>query len=87
MEFDNEKNEFISSAETRNKHRRKTYMDAYRKYQAAVNYGEFERAATIDGIIERLRNKDWTAFDSIPPQLKYFAGEVGFVESGLIRRM
>lgn len=72
--------------EAQYKARRSHYFDAYRKYQAAVNYGEFERVMVIDEVIESLRNKDWAALTAIPPQLKYFAGEVGFVESGLIRR-
>jgi hypothetical protein len=66
--------------------RRSAYLDAYRKYQAAVNYGEFERVYAVDEFAGRLRGKDWAALDNVPSQLRYFIGEVGLSESGLIRR-
>jgi len=66
--------------------RRTICLDAYRRYQAAVNYGEFERSYEADQFIKRLYDKDWTALDYVPSQLKYFAGEVGYAGSGLIRR-
>jgi hypothetical protein len=69
-----------------NKVKRTSYLNAYRKYQAAVNYGEFERVYAVDEFAGRLRNKDWAAMSNVPPQLRYFAGEVGISESGLIRR-
>ena len=64
---------------------RNRYLDAYRKYQAAINYGEFVRAAGIDECVTALCNKDWTVIDAVPPALKYFAGECSFAESGLVR--
>lgn len=67
--------------------RRAQYLDGYRKYQAAVNYGEFERVTAVDSFIESLRNKNWSVLNGIPSQIKYFTGEVGFAASGLIRRM
>ena len=67
-----------------NRGRRITYLNAYRRYQAAVNYGEFERCHAIDEFIARLRHKDWRALDSIPNQIRYFMGETTLVESGLI---
>ena len=70
--------------ETENKSRRSAYIDAYRKYQAAVNYGEFQRAPAADVFIGRLRNKDWAALDNIPGEIKYFAGECSLAASGLI---
>lgn len=66
---------------------RSKYIEAYRNYQAAVNYGEFERAYGVDEFIGRLRNRDWSALNSIPPQIRYFTGEIGLAESGLTRRM
>jgi len=74
----------LEQIEQQNKSRRANYMDAYRKYQAAINYGEFQRVPVVDYFIKRLRNKDWSAFDSIPSQLKYFAGQCSFAQSGLI---
>ena len=73
------------AVEAKNKSRRAQYLDAYRKYQASVNYGEFERVPAVDGFIECLRNKDWSAFNYVPPQIKYFAGEIGLTASGLVR--
>ena len=70
--------------EAQNISRRTAYLDAYRKYQAAVNYGEFERVAAVDAFIAKLRNKDWTAYEDIPPQIQYFSGEIGFADSGLV---
>jgi hypothetical protein len=70
--------------ERQKKSRRGVYIDAYRKYQAAINYGEFQRVPAVDYFMRRLRNKDWSAFGNIPSQLKYFAGECPFAESGLI---
>ena len=72
--------------EQQNKYRRISYIDAYRKYQAAVNYGEIERAPNIDVFINALKNKDWEAFNNIPPQIEYFMGNIGFAESGLINK-
>ena len=66
-----------------NKVRRNTYLDAYRRYQAAVNYGEFERVPTVDEFVKRLYNRDWAAMDSAPSQIKYFVGEIEFASSGL----
>jgi len=66
---------------------RKAYLDAYRKYQAAANYGEFERVYAVDQFAVRLYNKDWAALDNTPAPIKYFLGEVGFGESGLVRRL
>ena len=63
---------------------RAVYLDAYRKYQAAVNYGQFERVPAVDAFIAALRNKDWTALNNVPPQIKYFTGEVSLAQSGLI---
>lgn len=71
-------------AERQNKARRAGYMDAYRKYQAAVNYGEFAPVIDADAFIMALRNKEWAAFNNVPNALKYFAGECGFAESGLV---
>jgi len=68
------------------KHERGLYLDAYRKYQAAVNYGEFERVPALDSFITRLLDKDWSAFDNVPKQILYFTGEKKFFESGLDRR-
>lgn len=62
---------------------RNYYMNVYRKYQAAVNYGEFERVPAVDVFVANLRAKDWTALDNIPTQLKYFTGKIGLAESGL----
>jgi len=73
--------------EQQHKNCRAGYLDAYRKYQAAVNYGEFERVPAIDSFIDNLRNKNWSVLNSIPPQIKYFAGEIGLAASGLIRRV
>lgn len=75
----------ITEIEDFNKARRQRYIEAYRNYQAAVNYGEFERVITVDSFIDRLRSKDWTALIAIPPQIKYFTGEVGFTASGLVK--
>ena len=69
---------------TMHKSNRKIFLDAYRKYQAAVNYGEFERAPIVDEFIRRLYDKDWVAFENVPTQLKYFLGEVCLIESELI---
>ena len=33
-----------------------------------------------------LREKNWAAFDNVPPQLRYFMGEAGFTDSGLVVR-
>ena len=66
-----------------NKSRRTVYMDAYRKYQAAVNYGEFQRAPVVDSFIAALCTEDWTVFENAPSELKYFIGEIGLAESGL----
>lgn len=65
---------------------RNLYMDAYRKYQAAVNYGEFEQSAPVDIFISRLKEKDWTALNEAPPQIDYFLGKVTFAQSGLIKK-
>ena len=73
-----------AAIEQRNKVRRAVYMDAYRKYQAAVNYKEFKRIPAADKFIRRLRDKDWTAFENIPAEIKYFAGECNFDKSGLV---
>jgi len=73
-----------AEAELQNKFRRAVYLDVYRKYQAAVNYGEFQRAPAVDYFIRQLRNRNWAALNAIPPQLKYFAGETGLAASGLI---
>ena len=70
--------------EQQKKSRRTVYLDAYRKYQAAINYGEFERVPAVDTFIAALRNKNWQALDYIPPQIKYFTGEVSFAQSGLV---
>ena len=85
IEIDEKKRQewLLMCAETQNKSTRNRYLDAYRKYQAAINYGEFVRAAGIDAFIVALRNKDWTVLDNVPPALKYFAGECNFEESGL----
>jgi len=72
------------SFEAKNKSRRSAYLDAYRKYQAAVLFGEFERACVLEDFIEALRNKDWTAFNNVPSQIKYFTGEISFAQSGLV---
>ena len=64
--------------------RRANYMDAYRKYQAAVNYGEFERDYEVDVFIDKLYDKDWSAYDAVPPQLQYFSGEKTLAESTLV---
>ena len=69
--------------EAQHKALRAHYMDAYRKYQAAVNYGEFAPAPAVDPFIAALRAKDWTALENVPSALKYFIGEVGLAESGL----
>ena len=70
--------------ESQKKSLRNRYMDAYRKYQAAVNYGEFQRVPAVDFFIRSLRNKDWTVLNNIPTALKYFAGECSFAQSGLV---
>ena len=74
----------LEQIEQQNKSKRSKYMDAYRKYQASVNYGEFQRAPAVDYFIQRLRSKDWTVLENIPTQIKYFAGEIGLSLSGLI---
>ena len=66
-----------------NKVIRGRYMDAYRKYQAAVNYGEFTKKPVVDVFIDALKAKNWAALNNVPPQLRYFTGEAGFAESGL----
>ena len=71
--------------EADNKILRICYMDAYRKYQAAVNYGEYQKIPTIDSFIAALQAKNWAALNSVPNALKYFTGECGFAESGLIK--
>ena len=82
-----EKQEFVLSDlqfnEQEKKRQRLVYFDAYRKYQAAVNYGEFARAYEVDLFINRLKNNDFAAFEQVPPQLKYFMSEASFAESGL----
>jgi len=71
--------------ETDNKSVRAAYMDAYRKYQAAVNYGEFEPVPAMDGFIAALRDKEWEVLKNVPLVLKYFMGGTGLAESGLIK--
>jgi len=75
-----------NAIEVQNRNLRYQYLNAYRKYQAAVNYGEFECSYEADQFIKRLYDKDWSALDNAPSQIKYFAGEVSYAESGLIRR-
>jgi hypothetical protein len=86
--YEDDGKEFVPYTETEldsiYKQERSKYLDAYRKYQAAVNYGEFQRVPAADYFIRRLRNRDWAAFDNIPAALKYFAGECSFAQSGLI---
>ena len=58
------------------KQKRGFYLDLYRKYQAAVNYGEIMRCSEVDLFIQKLKNKDWSAFNEIPKTLLYFKGEI-----------
>ena len=76
-----------AAAEAPNKEQRSRYIDAYRKYQAAVNYGEFAPVPAVDAFVAALKAKNWSALQNVPPQLKYFTGECGFSESGLISRI
>ena len=69
--------------EENNKYQRTRCIEAYRNYQAAVNYGEFTRTAAVDAFIAALRAKDWAALQNVPPQLKYFLGECTLAESEL----
>lgn len=83
-----EKNREIQIAqECKFKENRAHWMDVYRKYQAAVNYGEIERNKSIETFIQSLRNKDWRVLNDIPDALKYFDGKTGIKESGLITKI
>ena len=77
--FENVQNEFNSKAH------RTIYMDAYRKYQTAVLFGEFQRVPAVESFIAALKNKDWSVLNNVPNGIKYFTGEVGLAESGLIK--
>ena len=70
--------------EQQKKAQRVFYLDAYRRYQAAVNYGEFQKAPAVDYFIRSLRNKDWSVLNNVPPQLEYFAGKISLSASGLV---
>lgn len=61
------------------------WLDAYRKYQAAVAFGEIKRDEGIEAFIKRLKDRDFTALSEVPSGLRYFAGEASWAESGLIK--
>jgi len=75
--------DILSEKEKQNKRHRTVYLDAYRNYQASVNYGEFQKVPAVDVFIKSLRNKDWTALNNVPMAIKYFTGECSLAQSGL----
>ena len=86
IEIFNENRKPKTDIEAIYKSRRVRYLEAYRNYQAAVNYGEFERVPAIDIFIAQLRNKNWAVLNNVPPQIKYFTGEISLAQSGLIAK-
>lgn len=60
--------------EAQNKRKRGQLLDAYRKYQAAVMYGEIERNFEVDDFVIALKDKNWSVLNNIPKQLRYFMG-------------
>jgi len=55
--------------------RRGQLLDAYRRYQAAVCYGEFPKDDTVAIFVQYLYNRDWSVIHKVPEKLKYFLSE------------